>query len=722
MKDAILGSLEKVKGPDSKGEYQALCPFHPDRNPSLSVNFEKGVYYCQGCQSSGPVTRLAQRLGVNCAISANPNKEDRLIVATYDYSDAEGKLVHQTVRYLPKDFSQRRPDGKGGWIWNLKGITPVLYHLPEVLEAVKKGETVHVCEGEKDAENLRKLGLVATTNPMGAGKWRPEYGDVLSGASVVILPDNDEAGRKHADQVARSLTDKVTSVRLVKLPGLTDKGDVSDWLRAGGTREELERLVGEGKPYQGNEGVDNTNVVRKEVRDAEKSFLDAGRRLYEEIYRDGQVAFLEYDIETGDVTTVPEIVHDGSRISPQQGEEIRMEAIKLPSGVSEYESTLSLLQAIEWHIDKYLDLSKDFKKFASYYILLSWLYDKFSTLPYLRFLGDTGCGKSRALDTVGGLCYRPTMASGCVTPAPIYRLIKRWAGTVIIDEADLRDSDEYSEVIKILNCGFEKGRPVIRATKDNPDKLQYLPTFGPKVFATRRRFDDPALEARCLTEVMQETTRDDIPPTVTSAFYREQEEIRNKLLLFRFRNYSKVKPEESVTLDLPGIEPRLKQISACFASLFAGQPDVLVDYQAFIQNHQRELIDQRASTAVGRIVEALFSLTESDTLETLETIDTTGQKLLRISAGDIATKVNMTPQVVGQILKTLGLTTKPVKVSGSVKRCIVLDKVKLDTLRKRYIPPDEAVAMVSKVSSLLGYSQPDTGGSSEMVKDVMEVG
>ena len=243
MKDAILARLEKVKRPDKNGEYLALCPFHDDHNPSLSVNFDKGTYNCFGCQSSGPISRLAERLGVNVAMKA-----ERQIEATYDYTEAEGKLLFQTVRYSPKDFSQRRPDGAGGWVHDLKSVKRVLYHVPEVLEVIRRGEVVYVCEGEKDADNLRKLGLVATTNPLGAGKWRPEYSETLTGANVVILPDKDDAGRKHAQQVTQSLAGKAKSIKVVELPGLPDKGDVTDWLHAGGTRAELERLDSEAKP------------------------------------------------------------------------------------------------------------------------------------------------------------------------------------------------------------------------------------------------------------------------------------------------------------------------------------------------------------------------------------------------------------------------------------------------------------------------------------------
>ncbi len=400
-----------------------------------------------------------------------------------------------------------------------------------------------------------------------------------------------------------------------------------------------------------------------------------------------------------------------TKIAPQQGEELKLGAIKLPSGVTEYGDTLSLLREVETHIARYLDVSDAFRKFATYYILLSWLYDKFSTLPYLRAIGDTGCGKSRALDVIGLLCYKPTLVSGCITPAPIYRMLKRWNGTMILDEADLQNSDEYSEVVKILNCGFERGRPVIRATKDNPDKLQFLPTFGPKVFATRRRFKDPALEARCLTEIMQETTRDNIPATLTSTFYKEQESLRNKLLLFRLRNYNQVNPEEGVELNLQGIEPRLKQISACFASLFAGQPEVLADYQAFIEYHQRELIEQRAATPIGQVVEKLFALTESVTNVTIVT-NVTGEELIPISSKDIADLLSMTPQAVGQILKTLGLRTKLTKIEGSPKRCIIHDAVKLGILKKRYIPSEDDQVVPDKVTMVTSHRDTATNVTS----------
>jgi hypothetical protein len=167
--------------------------------------------------------------------AARPKGGNRRIVATYDYCDEHGHLLYQVVRYEPgrdgreKDFRQRHPNGSGGWIWNLRGVRRLLYRLPELYEA-PRDRLVFVVEGEKDVDRLRAEGLVATTNAMGAGKWCAEYGEFLRGRHVIILADNDEPGRKHAWAVAESLKGVAASIKVVELPGLPEKGDVSDWL------------------------------------------------------------------------------------------------------------------------------------------------------------------------------------------------------------------------------------------------------------------------------------------------------------------------------------------------------------------------------------------------------------------------------------------------------------------------------------------------------------
>lgn len=176
------------------------------------------------------------------------------IVATYDYKDESGQLLYQVVRYKPKDFRQRRSDGKDGWIWNLDGVNPVLYRLPELIKTPTQ-DFVIICEGEKDCDRLCEYGFTATTCPMGAGKWSGEFNKYFAGHLVAILPDNDDAGKRHAEQVANSLYGIAGQVRIVELPGLPDKGDVSVWLDAGHNKAELIQLIDQAALFDPKVGI-----------------------------------------------------------------------------------------------------------------------------------------------------------------------------------------------------------------------------------------------------------------------------------------------------------------------------------------------------------------------------------------------------------------------------------------------------------------------------------
>jgi hypothetical protein len=152
-----------------------------------------------------------------------------LITKTYDYADENGVLLYQVCRLEPKKFRQRRPDGNGGWHWDA-GDRRVLYRLPELL--AYPDATVFFTEGEKDADRVASLGHCATT--VASGKWTDECAQVLIGRDVIILEDNDEHGRKRAKQAAEAVHGKAKTSRIVRLPGLSEKGDVSDWLDADG--------------------------------------------------------------------------------------------------------------------------------------------------------------------------------------------------------------------------------------------------------------------------------------------------------------------------------------------------------------------------------------------------------------------------------------------------------------------------------------------------------
>lgn len=179
-----------------------------------------------------PVPEVMRNLEekLNLAKPLNEPKSDikPKLVASYDYIDETGKQVYQALRLEPKSFRQRRMGEDGKWIWNMEGVRRILYNLPKVLKATR----VIIVEGEKDADNLSRLGFIATCNVGGAGKWLEGYNNALKGKEVVICGDNDKAGEEHVNLVRESLAGKVKSVRQVKIP-LPHK-DVSDFLEANG--------------------------------------------------------------------------------------------------------------------------------------------------------------------------------------------------------------------------------------------------------------------------------------------------------------------------------------------------------------------------------------------------------------------------------------------------------------------------------------------------------
>jgi hypothetical protein len=227
-------------------ELRGPCPIHKGMRDSLAINLETGTWFCHsGCARGGSIFDFEAELsGTNgktarAAVLAavGRSEPERRIVATYDYIDENGKLLYQTVRYLPKDFRQRRPDGRGGWVWNLKGVRLVPYRLPAVLAA----PIVFIAEGEKDVDALTDLGVVATCNPMGAGKWKSKYSTFLRGKQqVIVVPDADEKGRAHAAGVMQSVGAVATPVKLLELPGAKD---AAEWIERGGTLDALVALV-----------------------------------------------------------------------------------------------------------------------------------------------------------------------------------------------------------------------------------------------------------------------------------------------------------------------------------------------------------------------------------------------------------------------------------------------------------------------------------------------
>jgi hypothetical protein len=237
-----------VGGRISGGQVRAPSPGHSSADDGMAIKVDAGapdgflVNLFNGGDAIAAKDFVRERLGLP---AFEPHKREqpappRVIVATYRYTDDAGKVLYEVVRYAPKAFKQRRPNGNGGWIWG-RGDTPcVLYRLPELLQY--PDATVFLTEGEADADRLAALGLTSTTiSGDAADRWTPDLAAPLRGRDVFILQDNDAKGLMRATDAAQALHGVAASVRVVLLPGLAPKGDVSDYLRAGHSREDLAR-------------------------------------------------------------------------------------------------------------------------------------------------------------------------------------------------------------------------------------------------------------------------------------------------------------------------------------------------------------------------------------------------------------------------------------------------------------------------------------------------
>jgi 5S rRNA maturation endonuclease (ribonuclease M5) len=237
--ERVIGELELC---DRQVRYlgqaraQAQCPAHDDRKPSLSITEQadgRVLVHCHaGCEIEDVLAAIGLEKSDLFAYNDNGHRDEEQV---YRYLDESSKPLFEVVRFPGKRFAQRRPDGT----WGLNGARRVLYRLPKVREAAARGDKIYAVEGEKDVHALERIGVVATTNPGGAGKWRKEYSEMLRGAAVTVVADRDEPGRIHAHEVAESLQGIAAEVEVVEP---AEGKDISDHLAAGKVLDELQIL------------------------------------------------------------------------------------------------------------------------------------------------------------------------------------------------------------------------------------------------------------------------------------------------------------------------------------------------------------------------------------------------------------------------------------------------------------------------------------------------
>jgi len=561
-----------------------------------------------------------------------------------------------------------------------------------------------ITEGSKKADALASRGACAISlTGVWGFKGKNQFGGVtfltdwdyvaLKGRTVYLAFDSDivtkEPVRKALEHIGEHLRRKGAKVHVIQLPQLEgqSKTGIDDYLLHH-TLQDAEKLVSDfrledtedkNRFVSGFVLPDGTVGEMVVTSDDERSFM---------IMANGSVR-KAYLYETSKATYLPTNDH------------LVGEVVHFATTAAPYDSQALLFREVKGFIHRYLELPADFEEIASLYVLLTWVYEFAPSIPYLRVIGDWGTGKTRFLQVAGAICFRPIFASGATTPAPIFRILEQFRGTLVLDEADFKDSAAWAEIVKLLNNGYRPGMPVLRADKENgkwyPRSYQ---VFGPKLLSTRFPFKDEALESRCLTAEMLPLTRDEIPRVLPPSFDGEVNDLRAKLLTFRLANLASLKGKTfGNELLEPNLQPRLQEILIPLKAMLNGDRVMTEALAGFVHRLQESLYRRRQESNAGKVLAAIIELHA-------EGAELTSQNIAdRITQKEEDTS-GLTADKVGRITKRLGFAKD--RVGKERQRILRWDEDRAKRLVSLYGIKLEPSLSPPEVSNVSIVSAPDT--------------
>ena len=444
------------------------------------------------CDEANARAWLKSKLGIE---TGNGAAEPQRRVAAYIYKSAGGEPLFCVSRWGPlKTFTQERYDPETGKFVGGKGCMDGVQRVPYRLDewADEDGGCVFIVEGEKDADRLAGLGLRATTNPGGAGKWSKTYIRYFANRDVVVLPDNDQAGHDHARDVAASLQPAAKSVRVVALPGLPPKGDVSDWLTAGGSIEELTRLVAATARAVKGDGAADIAQIEQLIEQAGADpgapfeaetidFLAALRGRDKAAYERARARLKAKNVRVGELDQEVE----RRQQSDESGAKGKALDLPEPEPWPEPVDGAELIAGLVEQIARYVILSEHAALAVALWTLHAHAHDAAFHSPRLTATSPTmRCGKSTLLRTIGRLVPRP-LPTANITPAAMFRVVEGAKPTLLIDEADsfVHENEELRGVINSSHCCLDAY--VVRAVPAGDEyEARRFSTWAPMAIAS----------------------------------------------------------------------------------------------------------------------------------------------------------------------------------------------------------------------------------------------
>jgi len=546
-----MNDLRRLIGPVAKrllGEANKRLSKRMDqlrfgRRGSLAIDLSAGTWFDHENGTGGGVLDLVRRerkCDEDRAIAwlraeGLVNGEDfgGHVSAMYDYVDENGALLFQVLRYEPKDFKQRRPDGGGGWIWKLDATRRVLYRLPELIEGVALGRVVLIPEGEKDVDRLRALGLVATCNSGGANKWRDDaqYNAPLRGANVVLIPDNDDTGWKHINQVGQILSGIAAHVRVLRLPS---HKDVSEWLEAGGgTGEQLEQLIKDAPDWV-RPAVDIGTADKSKATEEEDRLIAALAAMPPGVERARQrrqiakqLGVRQSDVE--DEVTARQA--GGTRTAPLHAHWIVEPWPEVADGDA-------LLRDIIRRIRRHIVISHEDALAIALWVMLCWVHDEVAThSPILNIMSaEPESGKTTTLGLVSFLMPR-SIVSVEISEAALYRSIKLFQPSFCIDEFDqVLASDDKAALRGVINSGHARGQGVVRCVGRDEKTPELFTTFCAKAIGMVGQKLPPTTKGRCIIVELRRRKPTELVERFAHKDDAELAQLRSRLLRWSMDN------------------------------------------------------------------------------------------------------------------------------------------------------------------------------------------
>lgn len=581
-------------------------------------------------------------------------------------------------------------------------------------------------EGVKKADALASHGAcVVALN----GVWGFKGKNILGGTAILadfdyislkgresyIVYDSDYATnpqvRQAEDRLAIHLSRKGSQVKIVHLPPKPngEKQGVDDFLAAGHTLDQVKALA---RPIE---------QQAKEEKEVFATYFQDGRRLYLEVRTlDGNYAFAYLDNE-GNVKFVSEVVLGNKVIKPRHLPEVEGKAVVIVGMPNEDIASARLLTPSELyneilaHFREYIDLPQLDLQLCVYYCLFTWFYPKTNTLGYLRFLADTGKGKSRMQRVVADLCFYPLSASGASSFSGMARQQDKWRGTLVVDECDFQGEKE-SQITKYFNLGFERGKYYILTDKQNPRRQEFFDPYCPKILAMRTTFRDNALERRLLSVSPHETTNPQIPIILLSDYSARVQKLRNDIAVFVLHHWNDVDGERMFTFEDLALEPGLKQLSMPLSIIFQLWPEGLESFRQYLVARQREVRKLRSQSWEGMLFNLVYAIAQGDCdleEEFAAYYEPKSQEIQAVTPTMVARQLKTTARAVSEGLMSIGFEVE--------RRMITIHSKDGESDRRRvvraYVVPDERTW--SEMVSRYFYQEGEWEGKIE-IPDVLK--